>query len=227
MEPVLTTPDEVTALRGQIDRLEKDMAFLVAEAQEQRRRRLEWQELQADVMPVAFDIYRLTADQLEEVEQYVRLEDVGRLLKRLARSTQRLEGLLDGLESLTDLAADLSPLTQDAFLTLMARLDDLERRGYLDFAREGLGMAGRVVAAFSAEEARQLGDNIVLILRTVQQMTQPDVMRLLQTTATTVRAAEEDEAPPSLWALLRQLNDPAVRRGLDKTLRVLHAVSEH
>jgi uncharacterized protein YjgD (DUF1641 family) len=50
-------------------------------------------------------------------------------------------------------------------------------------------------------------------------------MRLLQNTAVVMR--EEEVADVSMLTILRQLNDPAVRRGLSKTLTVLRTVADN
>jgi uncharacterized protein YjgD (DUF1641 family) len=94
------------------------------------------------------------------------------------------------------------------------------------FLRGGLDMADRVVSSYSEDDVQQLGANIVLILDTVKEMTQPEIMTLMRSTAATLR----DEEPPenvSLFTIIRQLNDPAVKRGLSKTLTVLGSVSEN
>lgn len=212
-------------LNQKLDVLTAQVAFLTEEMRLQQQQRQEMAELKRDLTPVAMDLFRLLVTQLDEVEQYVQLEDVIRLLKRLMRNTRNLEQMLDQLESLAELGQELSPLSQDVFLTLMMRLNEMERKGYFTFMRGGMEIADRVVTAFDEEDVRQLGENIVLILETVKQMTQPDVMRLLQNTAVVMR--EEEVADVSMLTILRQLNDPAVKRGLSKTLTVLRSVSDN
>jgi len=217
---------QLLELNTQLDQLTEQVAFLTEEAYHQRRRRQEWEDLQNDLTPVAGEVYRLTVDQLNEIESYVQLEDGLRLFKRLMRNTRNLEEMLDQMESLAELGRDISPLTQDAFLTLMQRLNEMEQKGYFAFMREGMAILDRVVAEYSEEDVRQLGENIVLILNTVKEMTQPEVMTMLQNTAHIMRE-EEPEENISMFNILRQLNDPAVKRGLSKTLTVLKTVSEN
>ncbi len=121
---------------------------------------------------------------------------------------------------------EINPLTQDAFLTLMTRLDEAERKGYFAFVRGGMGVMDKVVTSFSEEDIDQLGDNVVLILNTVKEMTQPEIMNLVSQSVEIIR----EEEPPedvSMLSIIRQLNDPAVKRGLSKTLTVLRTVSEN
>ncbi len=216
----------IMELNQKVDMLTEQVAFLAEEARQQQRRRQEWDELKNDLTPVAGEVYRLMVQQLDEVDQYVQLEDGLRLLKRLMRNTRNLEQMLDQLESLNALWQDINPLTQEAFLTLMSQLDEMERKGYFAFLRGGMTITDEIVSSFTEEDVRQLGDNIVLILQTVKEMTQPEIMTMLRRTAVTLQQEEAVENI-SLIGILRQLNDPAVKRGLSKTLSVLRTVSEN
>ncbi len=213
-------------MNQKLDALTAQVAFLTTEAQVQQRRRQEWDELKNDLTPVASDVYRLTVEQLDEVEGYVQLEDGLRLMKRLMRNTRNLEQMLDQLESLMALWQDISPLTQDAFLALMRQMDVMERAGYFTFFRGGMQIMDRIVTSFTEDDVQQLGENIVLILQTVKDLTQPEIMSMMQNTAHAM-LEEEPVADVSMFTILRQLNDPAVKRGLAKTLTVLKTVSEN
>ncbi|KAA3664041.1 MAG: hypothetical protein DWQ04_07720, partial [Chloroflexi bacterium] len=183
----------IQELNQKIDALTTQVAYLTEEAQQQQRRRQEWDELKSDLTPIASDVFRISVEQLDEVESYVQLEDVLRLFKRLMRNTRNLEQMLDQMESMAALFQDLNPLSQDAFLTLMNRLDEMERKGYFTFMRGGMDIMDQVVTSFSEDDVRQLGQNVVLILNTVKQMTQPEIMHLLQNTASVMREEETVE----------------------------------
>lgn len=216
----------IAELNQKIDKLTTQVAFLTEEARQEQRRRNEWDDLKNDLTPVANDVFHLTVNQLEEVENYVQLEDVLRLFKRLIRNTRNLEQLLDQMESMGAMWQDAGPLSQTAFLSLMNQLDQMERKGYFVFARGGMNILDQIVTSFTEEDVRQLGENIVLILQTVKEMTQPEIMTLLRNTAHIMRE-EEPAENVSIISILRQLNDPAVKRGLAKTLSVLRTVSDN
>jgi uncharacterized protein YjgD (DUF1641 family) len=89
----------------------------------------------------------------------------------------------------------------------------------------------RVVTGFSEEDVEALGDNVVLILETVKEMTQPDVMAVLYRMIEAVQRqqhemAHEPEEAPSLFSLARKMRDPEIRRGMGRALNTLRAVSE-
>ena len=213
-------------LNQKVDTLAAQVEFLAEEARTQQRRRQEWDELKNDLTPVASEAYRLSVQQLDEIEGYVQLEDIIRLTKRLMRNTRNLEEMLDQLEGLADLGRELGPLSQDMFLMLMTRLDEMERKGYFTFLQGGMEIMDEIVTNFNEDDIRQLGENVVLILQTVKEMTQPEIMQLMSSTVGELR---EDDIPEdvSLFYIMRQMNDPQVKRGLAKTLNVLRTVSEN
>lgn len=212
-------------LNQKVDTLTTQVAFLAEEARLEKRRRQEWDELKNDLMPVASEVYQLSVRQLDEIEGYVQLEDIIRVSKRLMRNTRNIEQMLDQFESMADLTRELGPLSNDVMLMVMTRLDEMERKGYFAFLQGGMEIMDQVVTNFTEEDVKQLGENVVLIMETLKEMTQPEIMTLLSSSAHVMR---EDDVPEnvSMFAIIRQLNDPAVRRGLAKTLNVLRTVSE-
>ncbi len=218
--------EQLLELNQKIDALTEQVAFLAEESRIQRVRRQELDELKNDLTPVMQEMYQLSVRELDEIDGYVELEDMLRLMKRLMRNTRNLEQMLDQMESLMELGQDISPLTQQAFLALMGRLEEMEHKGYFSFMQEGLAIMDRVVEEYSEEDVRQLGENIVLILNTVKEMTQPEIMRMLQDTAVAIRDDEYADKDVSMFSILRQLNDPEVKRGLAKTLNILKTVAD-
>jgi uncharacterized protein YjgD (DUF1641 family) len=218
MEPTLAE------LNQKLDALTAQVAYLAEQAQLAERARQERAELMHDVMPIVNEAYRLSVEQLEEVQEYVDLADILRLLKRLARNGRNIEKMLDQFESVVDLVETVGPLADEAFGKAVTTFADFEQKGYFNLARGGLRMADNVVTAFTEEDVNKLGDNIVLILNTVKDMTQPEIIQFVRNT---LLIAEEEVKKPvdtSLISLIKQMNDPAVRRGMALTLRVLHVV---
>ncbi len=216
-------PEMPADLERKLDALAEQVAFLTEELREQRLRRQSWDELRADLAPIAGEALALVNRELEEVQDFVHPDDLLRLLRATLRNTHRLEDMWGRFESTMDFVDDAGSLTEEAFLKLLNALEALEHRGYFGFAASGLGVLDRVVTSFTTEDVDQLGDNVVLILNTVKDMTQPEVMRMLQRTA---RAMEEEVGEaPTLRQLFKQLRDPEVKRGLARLMRVMRSIS--
>lgn len=216
--------DRTTVLEERLDALAADVAFIAAEMREQRARRQTWDDLRADLTPIATDVMALAGRELDSVGDLPTSDDVLRLAKRLAANTTNLEMMLERLESALQLLDDAGPIAGEAVMKAMTILGDLDGKGYFSFVKSGIGVVDRVVTSFSEDDVNQLGDNVVLILETVKEMTQPEVMELLQRTAHSLE--EEVTETPSTFALLRQMRDPEVKRGLARMLQVLRSFSD-
>ena len=224
-------PAPTADLEAKIDALTEQVAFLTEEARQARRRREVWSELQADVMPIAGDVLQVLERELEELSADVTLTDLGDLLRRLVRVAPTLDKGLRYLEMFAELFSDMMPLTEHAMDVATDRLVAIDQKGYFGFARSGMHVVDRIVTGFSEEDVEALGDNIVLILETVKEMTQPDVMAALYHMIEAVQRQQkllesEPEKPPSLFRLARRLRDPEIRRGMGRALDTLSAVAE-
>jgi uncharacterized protein YjgD (DUF1641 family) len=224
----VVTDDRLAVLEDKVDRLADAMALLAEEAVHQRRRRESFEELTADLMPLATNGLASVSAELDDAE--IDLGDLKRLALRLASSADRLDGLLVQLDSLSQLAGDAMPLVGEGMAVATAKLDELDQKGYFAFARQAGGILDEVVTNYTEEDVAALGENVVLILDTVRQMTQPEVMGLLSSTATAIHDQYEDaaagtEAVPSMLSLLGQMRDPEVRLGLQRALNMLRSIS--
>ena len=214
----------IAELNQKLDLLTARVQYLTEQAQLAERQRQDRAELVRDLTPIVNDAFRLTTEQLEEVQEYVNLDDLLRLLKRLLRNGRNIEGMLDQLEGLRDLMQTVGPLTDSVFSRAVDLLAVAEQKGFFAFAKGGMQIVDNVVTAFTEEDVKRLGDNVVLILNTVKDMTQPEIMNFVRNTLLIAEREIEKPIDISYLSLLRQMQEPAVRRGLALTMRVLHVV---
>ena len=101
----------------------------------------------------------------------------------------------------------------------------------LALAGADAGVVDRIVTGFSEEDVESLGDNVVLILQTVKEMTQPEIMAILYRMIEAIQRQQavieaEAEEPPGFFAIAKQMRDPEIRRGMSRALNTLKAVSD-
>jgi uncharacterized protein YjgD (DUF1641 family) len=129
-------------------------------------------------------------------------------------------------ELLTELLGEASQLGGPAMASITERLQVAQDKGWFDFARSGMGVVDRIVTNFDEDDVEALGDNVVLILETVKEMTQPEIMTMLRRTFHEVNEPGVTPSdPPSLFALLREMRDPQVRAGLARLLGLLRSLA--
>jgi len=206
------------------DALLEKLDYLVHQADAERRSREEMEELKRDVLPIANHMIKLSIDELAEIGTEFQAEDLVFVLKRLLRDTKMLGEGLQRLESMMELYDETQVLGKQVFNQAVSTLDHMERQGYFAFARGGWRMIERIVTEFSEEDVQALSDNIVLILNTIKDMTQPEIMNFVRNTLLVAEREVEQPVDISYPGLFRQMRDPEVRRGLALTMRVMHVI---
>ena len=144
------------------------------------------------------------------------LVEINRKLDDVARVT---EDLSRQLESLHDLREDLVPVAHEGLMIAYRKLNALEQDGVIDFLRESSAVFQTIATSFSRDDVKALGDNVVHILETVRNLTQPEVLELADKTSKALRDVPAE--PLGRIGLMRSLRDPEVRRGLTMFLGVL------
>ena len=219
----MTAQLDGTDLASQVDRLSAQMDFITAELLAQREARERWSELVETLVPVTRGAMDVATREMQELSQDVTIDDVTRFARTLARSLPQIEALMAQLDSLSELTETVTSLSGAGVAKLTDTLQAADEKGYFAFAREGSRIADRVVTEYSEEDVRALGDNVVTILNAVKEMTQPEVMGLVQRSVVQV---QEPMEPPSMFALLKSMRDPQTRRGLARVMAMLHTVGE-
>ena len=205
-----------------LDRMAEQLQEITNEIHHQRETRERWRELLDDLTPLAENAMSSTISKLDV--DSLDVDDLFSLARTLGRNASVLEAWISPLRSMSALVEELAPLATPAVASLNARLQQLDERGYFAFARRSVDVLDNVVTSFSEEDVQLLGDNIVLILQTVKQMTQPEIMGMLRRTVLTMQQEESRVTTPSLRDLARQLRDPLVRRGLARALLALRSM---
>ena len=201
--------------------LHQKLDYLTDQLDAQRKRNEVWEELVHDMTPAVNDMVKLTIDELDEIGNDFQLEDVLYLVKRLLRDIRLLTGLLDQLESAVELTGELKRMMTPSFNQLIEALAELDSKGYFTFLGSTSYIMDQIVSEFGEEDVRALGDNIVTILKTVRNMTQPEIMGLANNAIQSIEKPIEGEV--STWGLLREMRNPEVRKGMARMLQMVKA----
>ncbi len=134
----------------------------------------------------------------------------------------RVEARQRAMDELVELAMPMAKVALDGAIE---RLLEFERAGFFTFGRELLRVATLVIKGYSADDVRRLGDQVVSILDTVRNVTQPDVLALVNDVTNAVHGAD-DADPKGLFGLMRAGNDPDVRKGFGVMIGILKQVGK-
>jgi len=216
----LTVPD--TDLGRRLDELDAKVDRLTVLLERDAASKAVAGDLVAEAGPLLRSAYESTANRLDE--RSIDIESVTSLLLKLGEMAPEMERILDTVQSVSGLVEEMGGLSGDAFRLLIEQMEELDRRGYFTWAKGGLEVIDRIISSFDEDDIQALGDNVVLIFEVVKEMTQPEIMRMLQRSA---RMMREDIEPPkklSMFRLMREVRDPEVKLAIYRMLTMLKGV---
>jgi uncharacterized protein YjgD (DUF1641 family) len=142
-------------------------------------------------------------------------DQIRELMLKLLRNVPTFIRIIDTIESLTDLAKDAGPMVNEMIIDFTKKLHEFEQKGYFGFIRETGKVIDNIVVNFSTKDISQLADNIVTILQTIKNMTQPEVLRGINNAVKVFNSMEIEKVPEySFWRLLKEMRSPEMKRGM-------------
>lgn len=215
------------SIQEQIDKINKKLDIILEEIELQKKHRREFEDLKDDLMRVGKDLYNTAVEELDQIHDHVSTRDILYFGKYMLRNVNTINKVVQQLESTKDFLNDASPLIREYMMDFMAKLDDFDRRGYFEFIKESQSIVDKVVTSFSKEDIKALGDNIVTILNTVKNLTQPDMLQTVNNALLVYKKLNiEIEEKVSLASVFKEMSSPEVRKGLVFALRFLKNLAE-
>lgn len=145
---------------------------------------------------------------------------------KLDHATQILLELKRDKEMIMELGQDLMPMANGIIHLTSDRLQEFERDGTLDFVREGVKVLQQVSSSFTPEDVRLLGENIVHILMTVRNLTQPEILNLADRATEALGGKAAPAKPVGTFGLLKAMRDPEVQKGTGVLLDLLRSLGK-
>lgn len=202
-------------IQKQIDEINRKLDLILEEVIFQKRNREATEDLLTDLSIVGKDVFNTAVVELDKAGIELQSETVSGLFIRLLRNLDNINELLDTIESVNDFLKDAAPILRQAGLDAIHKLHELEKKGYFEFLSELSRVLDNIVQGFTAEDVRLLADNIVTILNTVKNLTQPDMLAAINNAVRIYKSIEIQDVPEiSLWKALRELNSPEMRKAL-------------
>ncbi|MBM4171610.1 MAG: DUF1641 domain-containing protein [Ignavibacteria bacterium] len=218
---------EEKKLQTQIDELNSKLDIILEEIELQRRHRREMEDLKDDLMRVGKDFYETAVEELDQIHDHVNTKDILHFGKYMLRNVNTISKVIQQLESAKDFLKDASPLIREYSIDFMATLDEFDRKGYFEFFKEAQNIIDNVVTSFNKNDVKALGDNIVTILNTVKNLTQPDMLHAVNNAVSVYKNLDiEVSKEVSYLKMIKELNKPEVKRGIAFAIQFLKNISE-
>ena len=214
-------------IQEQINDINRKLDIVLDEIVAQRETRKSIEDLTADLTIIGQDMFASTVTELDNAGVEVDGEAVKVLILKLIRNVDTLTELFEMLESGKDLLSDLTPIIQQVGLDGMHLMNDVEQKGYFNFLRESMKIMDNIVTHFSVEDLQSLADNIVTILETVKNLTQPEMLKTINNTLTVYKSIQINNIEEySIFKALREMNSKEMKKGIGFMITFLKNISQ-
>ncbi len=214
-------------IQEQINDINRKLDIVLDEIVAQRETRKSFEDLTADLTIIGQDMFASTVAELDNAGVEVDGEAVKMLILKLIRNVDTLTELFEMLESGKDLLADLTPIIQQVGLDGMHLMHNVEQKGYFDFFRESGKILDNIVTHFSGEDMKLLADNIVVIMETVKSLTQPDMLKAINSALVVYKSIDvENVQEYSLFKAMLAMNSKEMKKGIGFMITFLKNISK-
>ncbi len=213
--------------QGQIDEVNRKLDLLLEGMKLQQQKREETEDLVKDLSIVGNDMFKTAVVELDKAGVELDTEALMGLGFKLLRNIKTFYDLFDAIESANDFIKDAGPIVQDAGLTAIKYLNEFEQKGYFEFMKESGRIIDKIVTSYTKDDLRLLADNVVTILDTVKNMTQPDMLKAMNNAVSIYQHMDMDNIPEySMWKAMRELRSPELRKGIGFFITFLKNLSQ-
>ena len=201
------------ALEVQLTELNAKVDRLLEHVNEQRLKTNQLEDLVSDISIVGKDVYDTAVVELENRQVELDPEQLKSLGLRFLRNLENFRDLLITFESLADLVKDVSPIVNEAILDFTGKLDEYDRKGYFEFLRESGIVLDKIITRVSADDLRQMGDNVTPMLDIFHALGDPGVIAGMKRTTQALAETTNQTIPEvSVFRMMRELNKPEMKK---------------
>jgi uncharacterized protein YjgD (DUF1641 family) len=197
----------------QIAELNQKVDTILEYVNQQRLKSQAMDDLVEDVSIIGKDVYDSTVKALDEHEVILDPDELRELGVRVAQNVGNFNSILDTMGSALDLLRDVGPIVNEVIIDATKKLHEFEQKGYFEFIVEFGNIIDNIITYYQVEDARMLADNVVAILDTVKNLTQPDMLRSVDNAVRVFSKLEMDDIPSySIFKVMRELNKPEMKK---------------
>jgi uncharacterized protein YjgD (DUF1641 family) len=199
----------------QIAELNQKVDTILEYVNQQRLKSQAMDDLVADASIIGKDVYDSTVQALDEHEVVLDPDQLRELGVRVAQNVGNFNAILDTMGSVLDLLRDAGPIANEVIIDATRKLHEFEEKGYFEFMREFGNIIDNIITYYQVEDARALADNVVVILDTLKNLTQPEMLKSVDNAIRVFSKMEMDDIPSySIFGVMREMNKPEMKKAL-------------
>ncbi len=215
-------------LDNKLTLINSKLDIVLEEIDSQRKGRQKVEDLMQDVSIIGKDLFETTVNRLDKAGIEISGNELEKLVLKVVRNVNTFNTLIEFMESSNDFIKDISPVIRQTGLDLISKLHNLEQKGYFVFIKEIHKILDEVVGHFTAEDLRSLGENVVAIIETLKNLTQPEILKAINNAVSIFKNLDSDNIKEiSIWKAFRIINSKDGRRALGLIMTFFLSLSDN
>ena len=214
-------------IQEQINEINRKLDLIIDETIVQRQNREMISDLMDDVTIIGKDAFRQMVTQLDDAGIELDSEALTCLILRLIRNIRNLGMVIETIESITDLARDLTPVVKQIGLDGVKKFNEFEQKGYFELLSQIGKTIDSIMAQYTIEDFSKLSENLIPVTDTLVNIADPKLLNKINAAANALKEINADDIQEySVWKLIRQINKPEVKKSLGFVMAFLKKISE-
>lgn len=214
-------------IQEQINEINRKLDLLIDEVTIQKQNREAINDLIDDVTVIGKDAFKTMVTQLDDAGIELDGEALRCLILKLIRNIGSLGMVLETLESLNDLAKDVTPIIKQIGIDGITWFSELEQKGYFEVMNQIGTTLDTVLAKYSREDLKKLSENLVTLTDSLAIIADRGVLEKINAITTTLREIKTDEIEEySVWRLIKDINKPEVKKSIGFIMAFLSKINE-
>jgi uncharacterized protein YjgD (DUF1641 family) len=214
-------------IQAQIDAINRKLDLILEEVYAQREVRESLTDLADDVSIIGKDVFKNTVIQLDKAGVELDPDALAGIGLKLVRNIGNINEFLEMMESINDFMKDAGPIVHQIGLDAINKMHELEQKGYIDFFRELSKSLDNIVTHFTPQDVKALADNIVFILETVKNLTQPDMLKAINNALVIYKNLDmENVEEYGVFKAMMEFRKPEMKKGIGFVITFLKRLNE-
>ncbi|MCD6565364.1 MAG: DUF1641 domain-containing protein [Bacteroidales bacterium] len=203
------------SIQPQIDEINQKLDLVLHYVNQQRLKSEAIEDLVTDVSIIGRDIFHDTVNELDNQNIELDIDEIKILIFKLIKNTGNFVSVLGAFESLNDFFKDAGPVVNEVMIDVIKKMHEFEKKGYFEFIKELMNVFDNIITNYSGEDVRLLSDNIVTIIDTIKNMTQPEMLGAMNNAVNIYKNLNPDDVEEySMWKAFREMRTPEMKRGI-------------
>ncbi len=200
-------------MQAQINELNRKMDLVLDHVSQQRIKSDAVEDLISDFSIIGKDMFDYSVTELENQQVEFDLDEIKILVIKLIKNIKNISSVVSMFESASDFAKDAAPLVNEMIIDATKQLHILNEKGYFEFILSLGNVIDKVVTTYSSEDVNKFAENIPNILKTLDKLSQPEVLNTVNNAVDVYTSMDKENIPKySIFKLVREMGKPEMKQ---------------